>query len=181
MKEFWEGLDFIQKFYFCIAIPSTSLLLLQTLLLIFNFSDEFDDIDFDMDGFTLFSVKGIISFFAVGSWSGLLFYDMMPTPLVIILSFIMGTLALVGIAFLMKYLMKLQSSGNLDYNNAKGKTGTVYLTVPKNNNGFGKINVLIQERLIELEAKTVENEDISTGSKVEVVEIIDNYAVVKKI
>lgn len=171
MNAWWENLDLFQKIYWCIAIPSTVVLVIQSILIIFDFDDFDNDVDFDTDGLALFSIRGIVAFFTMLGWSGLFFYDISNKSLAlsIPLSLICGFIALVVIAYIIKLLLKLQSVGNIDLKNAVGKTATVYLTIPKNESGTGKINLIHQERYLEVDALTSDDEDILTGSKVKII------------
>ena len=64
---------------------------------------------------------------------------------------------------------KMQGDGNLDPKNAIGKIGTVYLTVPPERSGKGKVNILIQERYAEYEAITNGSTALPTASEIKVV------------
>ena len=80
--EFWSALTAIQKTYFVIGLAASVFLVLQIITLLFGFGDGGEvDVDFDgdgasdvtvdaSDGFTLFSVRGIVAFFAIGGVSG---------------------------------------------------------------------------------------------------------------
>ena len=75
---------------------------------------------------------------------------------------------MVLIAWLMRSMLKLQSSGNLEPKNAVGKAGVVYITIPGERSGSGKVNLLVQERFAEMDAVT-DGEPIPTGREVIVV------------
>ena len=64
---------------------------------------------------------------------------------------------------------KLQSNGAINIKNAIGKIGTVYLTIPPRRSGFGKVNVLVQERYAEYDAVTDGDEPIPTLAEIEVI------------
>lgn len=87
----------------------------------------------------------------------------------IFLACVLGFLALVGIAWIMKLSSKLQSSGNIDLGYAIGKVGTVYIPVPASMKGSGKVNLTIQERFIEVNAVTTADRKLTTGESVRVV------------
>ena len=70
------------------------------------------------------------------------------------------------LAFFVRTVMKLKNDGNLDNRNALGVSGKVYLTVPANRKGEGKVNVMLQGSFVERDAVTDENEDIPTGCEV---------------
>ncbi len=86
-----------------------------------------------------------------------------------------ATMAGVGsaalMAFLMHLLMKLRNDGTVDIRRAIGQTGTVYLTIPANREGFGKVQVDVQNRTVEYQAVTFQDQ-LPTGAKVVVVEVI---------
>lgn len=197
----WQALNLMQKIYFCIATPATVLLIVQIILMIIGFSGgeaDFDgdvDVDVDVDtdvdtdvndvfdgdpGFRLFTVRGLIAFLTVGGWVGFTFGDSNPT-LAVVLSIVCGVAALVGMAFLLKWLLGLQSSGNISYKAAVGKTADVYLTIPANGQGSGKITVILNESLRELSAKTLSDTPIKTGTKVKIVDVEDDVLVVESI
>lgn len=191
----WTTLSLLQKIFFCVACASTLLLLVQIIMMIVGFGSDgdidgigdVDGIDDASDGLTLdsdiglslFTVKTLTSFFAIGGWVGFAVSDMGNLPAILI-SLLSGTVALVAMAFIMKWLTGLQSDGNIEYSNAVGKTANVYLTIPANNSGNGKINLTLQERYIEANAITKDTEDIKTGSMVKIVSIIDDTFVVTK-
>ena len=68
----------------------------------------------------------------------------------------------------MKITEKLQGNGNLQVENTVGKTAEVYLTIPANRGGNGKVNVYVQERYAEMEAVTDSDTPIKTGEKVKI-------------
>jgi hypothetical protein len=81
-----------------------------------------------------------------------------------------GFAALYLVATVMKLLHKLRADGGVRIDNAVGKTGTVYLRVPGNNAGPGKVTVSVQNRTVEFEAFTAANE-LPTGTPVRVVAV----------
>ena len=75
------------------------------------------------------------------------------------------------IAFLIRAAMRLQSDGTIDIRNALGQSGTVYLTVPANRSGRGKVNVTVQGTYSEFDAVTDSDTPLSTGCEVIVIGI----------
>lgn len=184
MSEWFEALSSVAKIYAFIAIPSSVVLIIQTVLVFFGVGEAESDVEIDVDGdlgdvnadvnsdggLTLFSVRGIMAFLCVGGWSGLVFEGMgLHLILVLLLSFICGSAALVGIAFLVRAILKLQDNGNTDISNAIGKIGEVYIPVPGEGKGKGKITLVLQEKFSEVYAITQEKETIKTGESVRVV------------
>ena len=172
MSEWFNSLDSLQRIFAFIAIPATAVLLIQTVLIFFGIGDaEADDGDIPADtGLALFSIRGIVAMLCIGGWSGIVLGDTpLSDPIVIILSVIIGLAALFGMAFLIKLILRLQSSGNIQLSNAIGKVGQVYLTIPANGTGSGKVNIIIQETFTEVQAITRDTSAIKTGETVRVV------------
>lgn len=193
---FWESLSLLSKILFCTGIATTAILLIQIILLIIGFAgNAFGDGDFDVDGdgdidmddvggsgVGLFTVKGLVAFFSLGSWTGFAMdVSGCHEALTIGISVLVGIVALIGVGFLYKALNKLQSNGTLNMSNAVGKNAEVYLTIPASNSGVGKVTLEVQERYIEVNARTLKEESLPTGSIVKVVDIVNGELIVEKI
>jgi membrane protein implicated in regulation of membrane protease activity len=73
---------------------------------------------------------------------------------------------------MMRSLMRLQSSGTLDYSNAVGQIATVYLTISPVQRPGGQVEVMIQGRLVTAEALQKGSQPLSPGTKVKIVDKI---------
>ena len=132
-------------------------------------------------GLRLFTVQTIISFLVTFGWSGVAFGSSgMPWLLAFFLSLIIGTATLFGMAKLMQAMMKLHSSGNIDIENAVGLIGEVYIPVPANEGGIGKVSVTVQGRLGEYNAITKGAELLKTGVFVKVTAVVGTTLIVEK-
>lgn len=191
MAEFWNGLNVLQRIYFCIGLAATLVLILQIITMLFGLGETDTGVDLDGDGepdinvdtgdgFTLFSVRGVIAFFAIGGWVGYIFAET-NTALAIVLSVVAGSLALVAMAFIMRGIMKMRSDGNIDIKRAIGKIADVYLTVPAKDNGNGKVTLTLEERFVELNAIQNENTPLTTGTKVKITGVSGDCVIVEKI
>lgn len=122
-------------------------------------------------GLRLLTVRGLVAFFAVGGWAGVVMIDAGLHPVLAgLIALAAGLGALILVAWLIKLMLSLQDSGNLDIKNAVGLIGEVYLRIPGNLQGSGKITVILQGRSIELDAVTDDPDGISTGSQARVVD-----------
>lgn len=172
--------------YMACAAGGGALLILQTLLLLFGVGDADIDADADMDvgvsdgSFSLFSIRALVSFFTffglTGWWgtsAGL------SGPVTLLLAVLAGALLMVAVAWLMHLQSKLQSKGNLEPQRAVGKTARVYLRIPAENQGHGKITVKVQGRSVELNAFT-RGAELPTGATCRVVQMTtpDTFEVV---
>lgn len=180
---FWESLGLVGQIYFIIGCVASGLLLIQLILLLIGFSGDSDvdmgDSDPSDGGLGIFTVKGLIAFFAIGSWVALAaFKGGLHWGWTIPIFFFSGALALVGVGFLYKYAYKLTSNGTMSPEQALGKTGEVYLTIPANNSGAGKLTITIQGKSTEVDCITYDAEPIMTGQIATVNEIVGDVFVV---
>lgn len=212
MFEWWNSLSTFAQVLSCIAIPSTLVLLIQTILMLIGIgSDNADvgdvdgdvgDIDTDiadsdgvfgedvlevdsdptgLDGLRIFSVRGIIAFFVVFGWVGVALDEAgLKIPLNLVISALCGIIVMFLVALLMRWVWRLQSDGTIDKRNAIGVSGSVYLTVPANREGVGKVNLTVQGSFVECEAVTDEAEPISTGKEIVVIGLSGQNTLVVK-
>ena len=170
----------MEKFYLYVAIPASLILVIQTIMTFLGLTGEID-VDFDGDGdvdvegetgLTIFSVRNMVAFFTFFGWSGLwmLSSDLNPV-LTAFLSILVGILFMFISMSLFILVSKMQRSGNINLSNAVGIVGEVYIPIPANRRNYGKIMVVIQGALCEIEAITDEPDDIKTGSQVVVVAV----------
>jgi membrane protein implicated in regulation of membrane protease activity len=140
-------------------------------------ADDGPDLEEGAAGMRLFTLRSVVAFFAVGGWMGVAAIDWnLSNFAAVVLSIIAGSLALYFVAWVVYTFLRMQQSGNIRYENAVGKEGEVYLTIPPN--GRGKVNVIVQERLCEIDATTRIDRPVKTGEKVVVVDITDDGVLV---
>jgi hypothetical protein len=83
-----------------------------------------------------------------------------------------GGAAMVVVAWVMQALAKLQSDGSVRIERAVGAPATVYLTIPAQKGGAGKVQVKVQNRLMEYQAITSQLQELPTGASVVVVAVV---------
>lgn len=191
MKEWFNALQWYEHVYFWLAIAATLFLIIQIIMMCFSsFGGDLDldgdgEIDVDTDsGVSVFAVKSITAFLAVGCWAGLLTCTLAPDGLQwlsIIIALISGTVAAAVVIVLMRAMMKLQSNGILETEKLVGKQATVYVSIPASRSGRGKITLNAQGKFMELDAVTDENEKLLCDEAVEIVSTENECTVVKKI
>ena len=185
----WSELDILAQVYWAITIPAT-LIFVFLLIMTAIGSDADTDVQSDFhdsfaegDGipFQLLSLKNIVGFFAMFGWSGLgLLNAGIGSGLAIFLSILCGLIMMVAMASLFYFMSKLAETGNMKMKNAIGRTGEVYLTIPGNRNGLGKIQITVQGNLQTLDAITDDPSNIITSSLVEVLDVIDEQILLVK-
>lgn len=82
-----------------------------------------------------------------------------------------GLAAMYGVYFMMLSLTKLRSEGTPRIHRAVGRHGTVYVTVPAEESGAGKIQLNLQNRTVEYLALT-SGQALSPGAKVVVTDVV---------
>lgn len=197
MFEWWEALGNAGQVFACIAIPATVMLLLQLLLTLFGLGgdNDVDDVTDDADiddidgdngdatdgGLRIFTFRGVITFFSVLGWVGVICCDAgLATPLSIVIATLSGAAATCAFAFLMMWLLRLQYDGTEDIRDALGVSGTVYMRIPPSRSGKGKISAIIQGKLCEKNAVTDEETLINCGEEVTVVGISGEETLIVK-
>jgi hypothetical protein len=82
---------------------------------------------------------------------------------------LVGMGAMYGMYWLMQGISKLTSSGNERIGAALGKQATVYVPIPAEEKGLGKVVLTVQNRTVEYQAVSAELAPLKTGETVEVV------------
>lgn len=136
-----------------------------------SYSPDFEDVSYSPaeapTGLSIFTVQGIISFLAIFSWSGLLMIKSgVNVTLSIFIAAVLGFIAMVCLAAIMRGMLKLQHDGTMDIRNALGKSGSVYLTIPSKRHHAGKVSIIVQGEYKEIDAITDDEDNIQTGSQV---------------
>jgi membrane protein implicated in regulation of membrane protease activity len=123
------------------------------------------------DGLRVFTVRGIVAFLAIGGWTGVALLRAGEVA-ALVGAVVAGAAALLFAAFLLKWALKLQSSGNLDIRNAVDRTATVYIPIPPRRADSGRVTMLLQGRFAELDAVTDSDTPLKTGESVQVVGVL---------
>ncbi len=82
-----------------------------------------------------------------------------------------GAVAMYAVHWLMQLLHSLKEDGTVRIGRAIGKMATVYLTIPAEKAGAGKVHMNLQNRTMEYQAVT-SRERLPTGSRVIVIDVI---------
>lgn len=130
------------------------------------------------DGLQLISVRTLsaaVAFFGIGAlganslqWSSVL---------AIGAGIVLGTAAMFGVALTMRSMLKFEHDGSININRAIGESATVYIPVPAQLGGTGKVTLTLQGRTVEYQAVTTEGVSLPTGMSVLIVEVRDNDVV----
>jgi len=190
--QWWQELSNTLQVFWGIALIFSVLFIIQFVvsLLGLDFDHDADveiqtdtDIDsgYSLDSdFTLLSVRSIIAFFTFFGWTGIIAINNGSSTLVALgMASVAGFAAMFIVGYMIYLFSKLSQEGNIDINEALFNTGEVYLAIPSNRAGHGKVHVKIQGSLREMDAIT-EGAPIPTGAPIRVVEILqDNLLLVE--
>lgn len=188
VPEFFSEMPVLQQSFWYLAFFASLIFVFQTVMTFIG-TDASADLDADFDGdfhnveapFELFSFRNLINFLLGFSWTGVAFYGKMPEAFLMIFATVVGGI-FVGIFFLIiKQIMKLQEDNTFNVNNALGKTAQVYMNIPAQKAGSGKVQLSIHGSFHELEAVTEELEMIRAGESVRILKVENQVLIVEKI
>ena len=190
MIEWYKTLSVLEQVYFWLGIVATVFLIIQIIMLCFtSFGGDVDidgdgDIDVDTDsGVSIFTVKSITAFFAVGCWAGLLTCALCADNLQwvsVISAIVGGAAAMAVVVLLMRAMLKLQSNGAFQPEKLVGKSATVYVSIPAERSGRGKITLTAQGKFMELDAMA-DGARLTVDEAVEIISNENECMVVKKL
>jgi hypothetical protein len=176
--DFFENMGILLQTFWFVAIPTSLVFIIQTVMT-FAGVDSSDGLHADYDGdlsdgdseFQLFSLRNLINFLLGFSWTGISFYSTISnTILLIIISISVGCLFVYLFFVIIAQVQKLAEDNSFKIENTINKIAEVYLTIPENKSGKGKVLISVNGSVHELEAMT-ESEKIPTGAMVRIVRI----------
>ena len=192
--DWWNSLSIAAQVFYCVAIPATLILIVQTVLMFIGIGNDADGVGDDMPDdlgdatpddmpdapdaedisgladLRIFTLRSIVAFFVVFGWVGVALDAVdaaiyITVPVAIVSGFAMMLL----LAFMMRAVMRLRGDGNIDNRNAIGTAGRVQLVIPPARTGSGKVHVMLQGSYVERDAVTDDTEAIPTGAEIIVV------------
>lgn len=86
-----------------------------------------------------------------------------------------GIGAMYAVHWLMSLMYRLGEDNTVRINRAVGREGMVYLPVPADKAGPGKVQLRLQGRMMECEAITAEPDNLPTGARVVVVGVVGGH------
>ena len=203
LTNWYDGLDATMQIFWACAIAASVVFIIQNALMLLGLggmdadadADVSTDFDVHADGdadvstghsghegtlgsagiFSLFTLRNFINFFLGFGWGGISLAPVVHSKaLLVLLSFAIGVLFVAVFAVLMRMMLKLEKSGNFKIQECVGQTASVYLRIPGNHSGAGKVQISIHGSVYELNAFTDSPEQLATGSRVKVIDVIDS-------
>ena len=188
LSEWFNQLDPTLRVYWGIAIFASIVVIIQMAMSFAGTGDvDTGDVDVDFDADTdadadsldhagamhLLSIRNVFYFLLGFGWTGISLWNTIANPIVLgLVAALVGCLFVGIFLFLFRQMMKLQSNGAFDINDSVGRVCDVYLRIPANNQGLGKVQISFNGSVQELDARTP-GEQIMSGAKVRVLRVID--------
>ena len=131
------------------------------------------DVDHPSTGMNLLTFRNFINFLIGFGWTAILLKDSIPQLGVrMLIAIIVGVALVVLVMLLFKWLTSMQESGTINvFKSAVDCQGTVYLTIPGERAGEGKVQITINNAVREYAAVT-DGPTLKTGTRIRVVEVV---------
>lgn len=186
MVEWWNSLSVMMRVLWAITLSASLIFIIQSVMTFIGAGDSSDfDVDTDVDGVDvpdadvhgtgqgLLTFRNFVNFLLGFGWSAILLRESIgSTPLLIVISVLVGVALVTLVMLLFKWLSGMQEAGNINvFKSAVGCEGKVYLAIPEGRSGSGKVQITINDAVREYEAVT-DGPALPTGASVRVVEVI---------
>lgn len=179
-----------QQFYWAVALFASAVFLVQMALTFIGIGDVDANVDFSLDAdamagdtldmggaLQLFSVRNIVNFLLGFGWGGVCFRSLISNNILLgIVAFITGAVFVVLFMYILKQMFRLESNGAFQIKDSVGQICDVYLRIPANESGKGKVQISFSGSVQEIDALTA-GEAIPSGTKVRVLRLVDNHSV----
>lgn len=183
MEEWWNALGLFMQSVWCITLFASLVFIIQTIMTFVGMdadggmdADLSTDMSGDSDGgpFQLFTFRNFINFLLGFGWSIISFQGAIENQFVLILlAAAIGVLLVIAVMALFRFMSKMEQSGTIQMANAVGCKGNVYLRIPADKRGEGKVQISVQGAIREFDAITL-GEELETGAPIKVVEVVND-------
>ena len=181
--EFYMNYEPAMRTFIGIGAVSSIVLFIQMIVILIGGSDlDFELGEVGEGGATgIFSIRSIGSFFTGFGWTGAMFLQNGHSVGVATLAAtLVGSLILAGFLGLMRWLHSFKTDGTVNYKNAIGNVGSVYIPIPPNRKGMGQIQVEVQGRLAVINAVSDSEEKLENRTAVRVDSLVDSRTLLVK-
>lgn len=196
MIDLWNSLSVAMKILWAVTLSASLIFVIQTIMTFLGAdadSADFDinsdvDVNTDVDvatdadasaghssGIGLLSFRNLVNFCLGFGWTAILLQDQVKsTSLLLIIALVIGVALVALVMLLFKWIGGMQQSGNINvYKSAIDCQGTVYLTIPGERSGEGKVQISINDAVREYEAIT-DGPTLKTGTKIHVIDVVSS-------
>jgi hypothetical protein len=183
----WASLSVLMKILWGVTLTASLIFIIQSIMTFIGADAGEGGIDTDIDtgfdsdvadaavegGTNLYTFRNFVNFILGFGWSAILLQEKIHSiPLLLIVSAVVGVALVAIVMYLFKWLSGMQQSGNINlYKAAVGCNGSVYLTIPGERKGEGKVQISINNSVREYNAVT-DADTLKTGTQIRVVEVL---------
>jgi membrane protein implicated in regulation of membrane protease activity len=140
--------------------------------------DDLPDTEVNADhgiSFQFITVKNLIGFFTIFSWTGIACLDSgLSQGVTLVISTLSGLMMMGLMAAMFYFMTRMNTDGTMKIQKAIGQRGEVYLTIGSKRKSVGKVQIKVTGSLRTLDAMTDDEDDISTGKLVTVSNVIND-------
>ncbi|MCR5351327.1 MAG: hypothetical protein K6E35_02375 [Bacteroidales bacterium] len=193
MIEWWNSLELASKILWAVTLSASLVFIIQTVM---TFLGASGDTDFDINtgadldvegaesidaseagnassGMNLLTFRNLINFLLGFGWTAILLQDdISSVSLLLLVATVVGVVLVFLVMLLFKWLTSMQQTGNINvYKSAVDCQGSVYLTIPGERSGEGKVQITINNAVREYAALT-DGPALKTGTRIRVVDVV---------
>ena len=126
----------------------------------------------------LFTIRNTVNFLLGVGWGGVCLSGVIQNRFLLALAAILcGCIMVAAFIIMYKQLMKLEGNGSYRIEESVGQICEVYIRIPGQRSGSGKVQISFHGSVQELPAQT-EGEAIPSGTKVRVAKVIDKAVLI---
>lgn len=186
----FSTLDPTLRVYWIIALTASLVFAIQTVLTMIGIGEtdlETDlgsaDPGLDAHGDTLdtggalqlFTLRNLVNFLLGVGWGGVCLWGVIPNHVVLsLVALLCGVLFVVVFLLMFRQLMRLEKNGNFHIKDCVGLVGNVYVRIPAERIGTGKVQLSLHGSVQEFAALT-DGPSLASGTHVRVKAAIDNH------
>lgn len=183
----WASLSLAMKILWGVTLTASLIFLIQSIMTFIGADAGEGGIETDVEsgfdteasdaavegGTNLLTFRNFVNFILGFGWSAILLQDKIHSvPLLLIVAAVIGVALVAAVMYLFKWLSGMQQSGNINlYRSAVGCNGSVYLTIPGERKGEGKVQISINSSVREYRAVT-DGDTLPTNTQIRVVEVV---------
>lgn len=182
MQAWWASLDIYMQILWIITLTASLIFVIQTILTFIGMDSDGGldvpdggmsaDTDAGTFPFQLFTFRNFINFFLGFGWTAITLAGNAHPVLVIIVSILVGVALVAAVMYIFYLMSKMEQSGNIETSSAVGCRGSVYLTIPGERQGEGKVQINIQGAVREFDAMT-NGYTLPNGCPIEVTQVLN--------
>lgn len=182
MQAWWTSLDIYMQILWIITLTASLIFVIQTILTFIGMDSDGGldvpdggmsaDTDAGTFPFQLFTFRNFINFFLGFGWTAITLAGNAHPVLVVIVSILVGVALVAAVMYIFYLMSKMEQSGNIETSSAVGCRGSVYLTIPGERQGEGKVQINIQGAVREFDAMT-NGDTLPNGCPIEVTQVLN--------